>query len=438
MSRLVTLFAVAFAFASTTASAQQQYYQTSGATPWADPGTHYCPMGCPDHGPGRGGLHPLTPHYEAMGPYNRAYDNITADDGWDYGPSLFDEFLKDLVRDSYIRMEYLNYRYKDPDGRGLGSGVQGINDPRSPFAVTIAGQNAGLARIPTLEKLRFDHYNGLKATLGVPLVKGTIETNIMWFEDRDEKTEEFDLGPAPITNPTGPVRFIATATNLFGQPANNVFLYDEFYRTKSSTDLFGGEINYIFDPVIPAIGFTISPIIGLRYFNGDEQLQQLGAFDGDSLVAIGGQPLGTPLVSVITSRTENHFYAPQIGFRAEITRPRFTLGIEPKLGLGVNVYETMASTERLRSPGDPLTMSSSEGERLAAVGELSLYGRVHLSRQFTFSLGYSFIFVDQFSRAFSSLNYNDNGPSNPAAIVTSPTFDMFYIQGINVSGEYKF
>jgi hypothetical protein len=438
MSRLVTLIAViAFVFSST-AFAQHEFYQTSGGNPWADPGTHNCQMGCPEHGGGGGGIRPLTPHYEALGPYNRAYDNITADNGWDYGPSLFDEFLKDVIRDSYFRMEYLNYRYKDPDGRGLGSGVQGINDPRSPFAVTIAGQNAGLARIPTLDALKFDHYDGLKATIGVPLSVGTIEANIMWFQDSQETTREFDLGPAPITNPLGPVRFIATATNLFGQPANNLFLYDEFYRTKSSTDLWGSEVNYIFDPIIPVIGFNISPIFGFRYFDGDEQLQQLGAFDGDSLVAIGGQPLGTPLVSVITSQTENRYYAPQIGFRAELKRSRFTFGIEPKLGLGVNVFHSSASTERLRSPGDPLATSDEKGERLAAVGELALYSRVHLTSQVTLSVGYSFIFVDQFSRAFSSLEYNDNGPNNPAAIVTRPTFDMFYIQGINVSGEYKF
>ena len=438
MSRLVTFAAFVLAVvSSSTGYAQHEYYQTSGGSPWDAPGTHNCQMGCPEHS-GGGGLHPLTPHYDALGPYNRAYDNITADNGWDYGPSLFDEFLKDVIRDSYFRMEYLNYRYKDPDGRGLGSGVQGINDARSPFPVTIAGQNAGLARIPTLDSLRFDHYNGMKTTFGLPLAKGTIESSFMWFVGSDERTEEFDLGPPPITNPLGPVRFIATATNSFGQPANNLFLYDEFYRTKSSTDIWGGEVNYIFEPLIPVIGFNISPILGFRYFDGDEQLQQVGAFDGDSLVAIGGQPLATPLVSIITSETENRYYAPQIGFRAELRRPRFTLGIEPKLGLGVNVFHSMASTERLRSPGDPLTTSDARGEKLAAMGELSLYARVHLTSQFTLSTGYSFIFVDQFNRAYSSLYYNDNGPSDPAAIVTRPSFDMFYIQGITVSAEYRF
>lgn len=417
MRRLLTLaaFAIAVVFTSTV-SAQNEYYLNGGG----------------------GGMQPLTQHYEPMGRYNQAYDNITADNGWDYGPSLFDEFLKDVVRDSYVRMEYLNYRFKDPDGRGLGSGVQGIADPRRPFAVTIAGQNAGFARIATLDALKFDNYNGVRTTLGVPMVAGTLEANIMWFADRDERTEEFDLGPPPITNPLGPVRFIANTTDLFGQPANNLFLYDDFYRTKSSTDIWGSEANYIFEPMVPVIGFNVSPIVGVRYFSGKDQLQQLGSFDGSALVAIGGQPLATPLISDITSRTRNQYFVPQIGFRAELKQTRFTLGIEPKLGLGVNLYDTFVSTERLRSQGDPLTTSSADGEKLAASGEFSMYGRVHLTSQITLSLGYSFIFVDQYSRAFSSIRYNDNGPNAPADITTRPTFDMFYIQGLNLSGEYRF
>lgn len=376
---------------------------------------------------------PMTAGYDTPSPfYNEAYDDLTGDDGWDYGASPFDAFLLSTVKGAFLRIEYLNWTYKDPGNQALGAAVAGQPEPRERFNVTVAGQLLGTARVPTLDAVDLGHRNGIRSTLGLPLPpgRGGFEATIFWMQDKEERTEEFDIGP-PDFGTTDPPEFIVTSTFTNGAPGTNLFVYDQFYRTKFSSDLRGGELNWVADPYAAGTGLQIRPLIGFRYLKINEQLVQTGSFDQQ-------QQLAVPLVSVITSQSDNMVYAPQVGLRMEFVHPRFALGIEPKIGVGINQIENNVTTERLRSQGDPTIRSSDEGEEISAVGEISFYARAAVTEHMTVNFGYSFLFVDQVSRGHNSIFYNDNGPLADAAIVARQSAELMYYQGINLGAEFRY
>lgn len=376
---------------------------------------------------------PMTASYDTPSPfYNEAYDNLTGDDGWDYGASPFDAFLLSAVKGAYFRLEYLNWTYKDPGNQALGSAISGTPEPRERFNVTVAGQLAGTARVPTLDAVDLGHRNGIRSTLGIPLPagRGGFEATIFWMQDKEERTQEFDIGP-PDFGTTDPAQFIVTSTFTNGLPGTNIFVYDESYRTKFSSDLRGGELNWVADPYAAGTGLQIRPIVGFRYVQIDEQLVQTGSFNQQ-------EQLTQSLVSVITSQSENVVYAPQVGLRMEFVHPRFALGVEPKIGIGINEIQNTVITERLRSQGDPTIRSSDEGEKISAVGEIAIYAKANITEHMTFNFGYSFLFVDQVSRGHNSIFYNDNGPMADAAIVARRSTELMYYQGINLGAEFRY
>jgi hypothetical protein len=208
-------------------------------------------------------------------------------------------------------------------------------------------------------------------------------------------------------------------------------LYDDTFTANIRANMWGSELNFVVDAYLPKPMFQLRPIVGFRYMRFNEELRQLGVFDQQDLLA-------TPLVSHIDSYSKNSIYAPQIGLRGEMVSRWLTLGIEPKLGAGVNVYETSVVTQALRSPNDPTTKTTETGEAFSVLGELNLYAKIHIRQNFTFTVGYQATFVDQVARSYSSILYNDNGQNADPAIVTKPSLELFDFGGINVSGEFRF
>jgi hypothetical protein len=416
--------------------------QAQGPQLWGDPGSHpYEVQGPAWHSPGEmqgptTGWQPYTPPYQP-GPANYSWDNASGnpDNGWGYENTPLDEFFSDAARNSYFRLEYLHYAFKNPGDRLLGSAVLSRIDPRTPFQVTnTGGQLAGVARVPSTGDLQYPDGSGIRGTLGIPLVGGALEANIFYFDKVEDRSFVDGLGDQigrnPI-NPLSPPQFVATSTRTNGQVGNNLLLYDDSFSSTIAAELWGSEINYVFDAYLPDPMFQLRPLIGFRYLSLNEELQQVGVFDQQDLLV-------TPLVSRISSYSENSVYAPQIGLRGELVSRWLTLGIEPKLAAGINVYETSVITQSLRSQGDPLTKTTAEGEAFMLVGELNLYARIHIRQNFTFTVGYQATFIDQVARPASSIFYNDNGSNADPAIVTNPSLELFDFGGINVSGELKF
>jgi hypothetical protein len=410
--------------------------QAQGPQLWGDPGSHpYQVQGPAWYSPGEtqgpsSGYQPWTPPYQP-GPANRSWDNVSGnpDNGWNYENTPLDEFLGDVAKNSYFRLEYMNYAFKNPSDRLLGSAVLSQADPSVPFQVTdTGGQLAGEARVPTTGDLQYPDAQGIRGTIGIPLIGGALEANIFYFAQAEDGSFIDRLGDQTNNNPLNPLelpQFLATST------LTNLLIYDDSFSSTTRADLWGSEMNFVFDAYLPEPMFQLRPIIGFRYVDFNEELHQIGVFDQqDQLI--------TPLVSRISSYSENSIYAPQIGLRAELVSRWLTLGIEPKLAAGINVYETSVITESLRSPGDPLTKTTASGEEFSFVGELSLYAKIHIRQNFALTVGYQATFMDQIARPHSSILYNDNGTNADPAVVTSPSHERFDFGGINVSGELRF
>jgi hypothetical protein len=415
--------------------------QAQGPQLWGDPGSHpYEVQGPAWYSPGEmqgpgSGYQPWTPPYQP-GPANRSWDNVSGnpDSGWDYENTPLDEFLGDVARNSYVRIEYLNYAFKNPSDRLLGSPILSQVDPSVPFPVTdTGGQPAGEARVPTTGDLQYPDAQGIRGTLGIQLIGGTLEANIFYFSPAEDRSFIDRLGDQSTNNPLNPLeppQFLATSTLTNGQLGNNLLIYDDSFTSTTKAELWGSEANFIFDAYLPEPMFQLRPMVGFRYINFNEELHQVGVFDQqDQLV--------TPLVSQISSYSENSIYAPQIGLRAEMVSRWLTLGIEPKLAAGINVYETSVVTQGFAN-GDPIIRTTASGEKFSFVGELSLYARLHIRQNFALTVGYQATVMDQIARPHSSILYNDNGAAADPAIVTRPSHERFDFGGINVSGEFRF
>lgn len=376
------------------------------------------------------GMQPVSRPYES-GPANRSYDYLGAKEGPFYGDTPLEEFLKDVARDSYLRMEYLSWSYKKPGNVLLGSPVLVTEDPRLPFDVTIANQLAGRATVESMGGIKLEDVPGGRATLGIPFTFGTVEASIFSFEENSEFRLDDELGlPIPFDINDVP-RFIATSTLTNGQVSNNVFLYDDFFSQRLSADLWGADFTVLLNSYLPQPAVQIRPLFGFRYIGYDEQLIQRGSFN-----QLGNLP--EAVVTTIGSDTENNAYIGQVGLRVELPSRWVTIGLEPRVGISVNQYDNLVFSQSLRSLDDPRTSFGDQGEKLALSGEFSFYGRFHPLPNVTLQVGYTIIAVDQFSRASSIIRYNDNGPSSPADIGVRESFDLMYFQGLNVGGEIRF
>ncbi len=376
------------------------------------------------------GKQPATRPYQP-GAARWGYEDLGQRQGPLYGDSPLDEFLRDVARDSYFRMEFLSWSYRKPGNVLLGSPLLVTDEPAVPFSTTLINQLAGTARVETLGLVKLEDIQGGKMTLGVPFTFGTVEASIFSFENAEEFTLDDTLGLPDPLNITQLPTFVATSTLLNGQVSNNVFIYDDFFRTKSSADLWGADFVLLFNSYLPKPSLQVRPLVGFRYLDYGEQLVQTGSFD-----QLGN--LTVPLISTISSTSDNQSYVPQIGVRIEMPSRWVTVGLEPRIGAGVSTFDNLVFSEALRSVGDPRVTTTDQGEKISVSGELTIYGKLHLHPSTTLHVGYTIMGVTNISRAGSNLRYNDNGPQELADITVQSSFERMYFQGLNVGGEIRF
>lgn len=375
---------------------------------------------------------PTTPSYYE-GAARTWTEDISRDRGGLYEDSPLDKFIGDMAKGSYFRVEYLNWSFKDPGDVLLGSATNASLTPSEKFDVTLNQLFAGEARVATTSTLKLHNNNGIRGTLGIPLVAGTIEGNVFSFQTGADHQVITGLGAPAPGNLIGVPQFIATSTLSNDVVGSNLFLYDSSFTQTMTSNLWGAEANYILDSYDPRSEVQIRPLAGFRYAGAGEDHTQIGVFDQQGQLPI-------PIVSVIRSRAKNDIYAPQIGVRMEYIHRWFTLGVEPKVGLGMNNYTSDLTVERLRALNDDTVITRASGSRISATGDLGVYAKIHLHTNFSVTVGYQIIFVDNVVRPHDSIYYNDNGPSPtfPADLRTKPSFDLMYYQGLNVGGELRF
>jgi hypothetical protein len=354
-------------------------------------------------------------------------EQISGDRGFDYEDSPLDRFLIATAKSMWLRGEYLKWNFDGPGNVLLGSPVAGVVDPSKPFQATVAGQPA-TAQVPTTRELRFRDVQGFRGTVGLNTNAGALEANYLIF-NRVQSSQFLGVEPANVLAPETQIQF-ATSTLINGQPSNNVFLYDSSFSMVQNTKMLGAEVNWVAKSSYEE-GFVTRPMLGFRYIDFHETLNQVGVFNQQ------GQ-LDPPLVSFIDSDARNRVYAPQLGLRLEMVHRWLTIGFEPKVAFGVNNYKASVGTFHLRSPGDPAVNTAESGSHFAPIGDFSVYGKLNLRDNLSVFGGYQIMIANGISRPANNIFYNDNGSSNPAAIVADASFQRMIWQGFSVGAEWRF
>ena len=366
------------------------------------------------------------PQYGA-GPDGLITEQISGDKGFDYEDTPFDRFLTAAAKSTWIRTEYLQWKFDGPGDKLLGSSVAGVVDPTRPFQATIAGQPATV-QIPTTSALQFQNVQGVRATAGLETNAGALEASYLYFS-RAHSSQFLGVLPAPVLAPETQIQY-ATSTLQNGQPSNNLFLYDSSFQVFQNTQMFGAEANWVAKSPYEE-GFVTRPMAGFRFVDFHERLFQRGTFNQQGF-------LDPALVSTIDSDSNNRIYAPQIGMRFEIVNRWVTLGVEPKVAFGVNNFDASVRTDHLRSPGDPTVQTRDSGSKFAPIGDFSFYGKVNLRENFSLFGSYQIMVAGGISRPANNIYYNDNGSTNPAGVVANAGFENMVWQGFSVGGELRF
>ncbi len=274
----------------------------------------------------------------------------------------------------------------------------------------------------------------------------------------------------PVTVPTGFLDAILPGTTLQvptsnaiaipllqnGKKSTTALIYNLSYKASYHSQLWGTEAKLVLDVGPDHDGMTLKPIVGFRYLNFDEQFRQAGVTNFASNIVRGGSTLfaGTdplflppgqsvtlfsaPRSSIIDSQTQNHLFGLQLGTRLQYEYKRLTLGVDPRVSLGVNAYEAQVTTTNLRTLADGRRRTSKDDLTFAPVFDMSMYGKFDVTPYFSLHAGYNFTYLFRVTRPIDNIVYNDNGPAAPPGVVVHPKFGTVGIQGLTVGGEFRF
>lgn len=151
-------------------------------------------------------------------------------------------------------------------------------------------------------------------------------------------------------------------------------------------------------------------------------------------LGLGFPEIGDPRTTNISADVENNTYAAQFGFRTELDLDFVTLGVAPKLALGVNHAEALVSTSQLLRANDTATLTTRDSwEDFAAVLDLGVYAKINLRDWCRATVGYQVMYSDTVAHAPDVLDFRVSS-TNPAIGVQQRTEDLL-IQGVTVGLE---
>lgn len=330
-----------------------------------------------------------------------------------------------FITHRFARVEYLNVGVKNPGNAILGAPVAGV-DISQPFdAVDTFGDFVGTVQVPNLSGIDLKDTCGIRLTLGWEMLNGgSVEFSAFTFENAIQRIGSEEQLPSG--------QLYATSTLINGEISDggsepNLLFYNQQYFARFSSRTWGAGITHVWDPSYYAGIFEFRPLLGVRYLNLYEKLQQRGTFE----------PLfGDPFTSSIDTYAYNNAITSQFGFRLEAVTKYITFGVEPKIGWGANFAMAKVRTDALRYPTDPQVLTSDTTIRGTSILDLNGYIRFNVSDNMTLSLGYIWTYLGTAIRASDSTYYNDPGDlSQPAGITASAQkTDMFW-RGFTVGGE---
>jgi Putative beta barrel porin-7 (BBP7) len=427
--------------------------QTGGYGPSGGPPGGYPPLVTSPAGP-QGSGYPMYPLPPQGGSGQSIYEVLPDDPGFAYEDSPLENALKDLFRHAYFRGEYLLWSSSRPgDGVMGGTPKAGYLPTYETGAGTVPGsppysftttdpitQNPAIAITPSLGAFSLNNQNGYRGTFGFLLGSGTFEASSFIMQNT---TNTFD-GTSLIQNPATVIPPAIQPPSVFiGQPvtiagAETDMLYNQSFQAVMKTGIWGTEANYIFAASNAGAGdlITIGPLVGIRYLNYRETLQEGGGYQIPNPAV---NPT-TPTVNLNRSTyasSNNNYYGPQFGLRTEANIGRVTLGAEPKMMFGVNSY--VATLNTLNVPTDNVGANTSasfykKATTFGPVADLKLYSRIAVSQYVNVFVAYNLIWAGTLSRPYNNISYNAATPTG----LFAPQFTDTLIHGLSVGGEIRY
>lgn len=224
--------------------------------------------------------------------------------------------------------------------------------------------------------------------------------------------------------------------------------YVPSYQATISTQLWGAEGNFIPADWDSGSILQLQPMIGFRYVNFQESLRQGGLYTHAFVDPNTNQLAFVDTLRKIDSATNNHIYGPQIGLRAELTHPWFSIGVQPKVLLGLNSYSADLQTLNVLRPGDRSQSLSLNKETFGIVGDLQVYSRVRLTSYLNVFAGYNFTWLGLVTRPADNIVYNARSIDPTVTPLSEqdlesdfaldPSFSGVLLQGLSVGGELRF
>ena len=324
--------------------------------------------------------------------------------------SRLDLSLLEVVRGSWIRLEYMNAEIDNGAGTTLGAPLANVPNVARQFRVerpTLVAPdptNAALpitmtTQVPETGGIQWDDLNGIRGTVGIPLTKKLSVEGTFWG---------LEVGSDAINLPTIPPTTFMDAhaldnTFLFAttltrdgvplstfQSANldpitpdfatefagtaTVIVYDQAFFSEYTIDTWSTDVNLVYDLRIPHDGWKLQSLVGYRHTEYGENLAFGGTFANNSndpffvdvdpaIVAVEPYFMDLGIITAfdpaisnrIQSKTRNFRHELQVGLRSELSHKFFSVGVEPKVALGGNLIRSQVSvSENVRAPGDAL------------------------------------------------------------------------------------
>jgi Putative beta barrel porin-7 (BBP7) len=390
--------------------------------------------------------------------YNAGYQPSYLDTGYedellpgDRSPwARFDQQLaltfKDIVADSWVRVEYLNATFQRPSNTLLGAPLVNVPDPRQPFAVSVGAVTDPFNRaiVADTSPLDLQAQNGVRTSLGINSFRDfSIEASYVGLQDMRSDFQRVPSGTDPNLIP-GSIRFYGTSLLNAGAPGTSVILYDNLFEVDYRAQYWSGEVNILIKDHAPKMGLHMRPLFGFRFNSYEEDLAQHGTFDNSSGVDPLLGVLTNPHRNTILSTSQNTMYMGQIGIQAELVDKWFTIGVAPKIAAGTNSVRTHLFTQDLRDSAIDLSAddgTTSVTKRFTTIGanlDLNAYLRIRVNHWMSLTGSAYFWYMPNVVRSHDIIVYDDLGIAVPPALRLKGKTNSMNVQGFTVGAEFKF
>ena len=416
------------------------------------------------------------------------YEELPDDQGLGFDEGPLGRMLTDTFRHAWFRGEYLLWNISAPGHGILGAqpqngSVTAVNafNPYSNYGAP-GPQNLvngvlfartvntvqGVATTPGLDNFSINNLNGFRGTFGMPVPTGALEISSFVLQSSSDtynggninaNVYEGNVSPGvgtgfiqvqktavPAVLGTFPLvgsnaqeaQFITQPVLVNGVPqaltATSPGLdYDVSYKARLTTFAWGAEANYVPDTPDPNSLFQFRPVFGARYFNFRDSLDQFGQYNFSS---------GTPAVNSVISRSidsaaTNNIFGPQVGVRAEAMHSRFLFGVEPKIMLGMNTWQSTLNTSNVLSPTDPAQSLVQKGTTFTPLFDAKFYSNVAVTKNFSAYIAYNYIWAGQVNRSYNDIQYNILN-ANHSNFGLLRNYSGATLQGLSFGCEFRY